>query len=350
MKTLFYITALISSLIFFGFNPIQNNNDGSEQKISSETTDCIDCHETVTPGIVADWRTSRHSYTTFEEAVKKDKLERRVSSTKVTEKLKNVVVGCYECHSLNASDHKDNFKHFGYNINIVVSPVDCSTCHVKEYEEYGNSKKANALGNLRENPVYHALVNTITGVKDYKNGKLSALDASMFTKNETCYGCHGTDVKVEGMNKINTELGEIEVPKLVNWPNQGVGRINPDGSKGSCTACHPRHSFSIEIARQPHTCEQCHLEPDVPAYEVYMESKHGNIFESKRESWKWNDVPWKLGTDFTAPTCAVCHVSLLTDSQGNLIAERSHNFGSRLWVRAFGLVYSHPQPKDGRLI
>jgi hypothetical protein len=30
-----------------------------------------------------------------------------------------------------------------------------------------------------------------------------------------------------------------------------------------------------------------------------------------------------------------------------VIAERSHNFGSRLWARLFGLIYSHPQPKSG---
>jgi len=29
-------------------------------------------------------------------------------------------------------------------------------------------------------------------------------------------------------------------------------------------ACHPRHGFSIEVARKPYTCSQCHLEPDVP--------------------------------------------------------------------------------------
>ena len=31
-----------------------------------------------------------------------------------------------------------------------------------------------------------------------------------------------------------------------------------------------------------------------------------------------------------------------------MIAERSHDFGSRLWVRVFGLIYSHPQPLSGK--
>lgn len=143
-------------------------------------------------------------------------------------------------------------------------------------------------------------------------------------------------------------MGMINVPKLTNWPNQGVGRINPDGSMGSCAACHPRHSFSIEIARKPYTCGQCHLEPDVPAFNVYLESKHGNIYSSKKHEWDFKAVPWKAGKDFQAPTCATCHNSLMTTPDGKtVIAERTHNFGARLWVRLFGLIYSHPQPKHG---
>jgi hypothetical protein len=105
--------------------------------------------------------------------------------------------------------------------------------------------------------------------------------------------------------------------------------------------------MSIEVARKPATCGQCHLEPDVPAFNVYKESKHGNIYDSLKDKWNWNSVPWKVGEDFTAPTCATCHNSLVVDSRQNIIAERSHDFASRLWIRIFGLIYSHPQPKKG---
>ena len=85
----------------------------------------------------------------------------------------------------------------------------------------------------------------------------------------------------------------------------------------------------------------------MPAWDVYEESKHGNIYSSKGNTWDFNSVPWKLGVDFKAPTCSVCHNSLLVAPDGAVIMERSHNFGSRLWVRLFGLIYSHPQPKSG---
>ena len=320
----------------------------TELPISDETQTCIDCHETVTPGIVADWRLSRHSKTTIRDAFSKDSHQRRISISNIPgEGYADYVIGCYECHNQNTADHSDSFDHFDFKINVVVSPNDCRTCHPVEVEEYQDSKKGYANYNLSKNSVYHALVNSVTGLTELDNSKLVTSPASDLAKGETCFACHGTEVKVEGTKIVTSDLGDIEVPNLLNWPNQGVGRINPDGSRGACTACHPRHSFSIEIARKPYTCGQCHLEPDVPAYNIFKESKHGNIFESIKDDWNWDEVPWQTGKDFTAPTCAVCHNSLLANPQGEIIAERSHDFGNRLWLRIFGLIYSHPQPKSG---
>ena len=54
-----------------------------------------------------------------------------------------------------------------------------------------------------------------------------------------------------------TENGKIDPD---TWPNAGVGRLNLDGSKGSCTSCHTRHRFSVAEARKPEACDQCHLQ------------------------------------------------------------------------------------------
>ncbi|MFC2163952.1 multiheme c-type cytochrome [Acidobacteriota bacterium] len=314
---------------------------------SEKTEECLECHRAISPGIVEDWLSGAHAKMTPAQAMEKSELELKVSSEPVPEELSNVAVGCYECHSLNADKHKDNFDHFDYKINVIVSPNDCATCHAKEKKQYTPSKKGNAYWNLKKNPVYHKLVETIISLKEPKQGKIIQLEASDNTEAETCYGCHGTLVEVTGTRVFETELGEVEIPQLTNWPNQGIGRINPDGSQGACTACHPRHSFSIEIARKPETCSQCHLEPDVPAWNVFRESKHGNIYSSLQNKWNWESTPWILGRDFKAPTCSVCHNSLIVDPDGEVIAERSHDFGSRLWVRIFGLIYAHPQPKSG---
>lgn len=315
--------------------------------LSSQTQACLACHSIYTPGIVHDWMTSRHSKTVPAEAMKKSSLEKRISAENLPQNLQGQTVGCYECHSLNPDAHQDNFKHMGYNINVVVTPNDCKTCHPAEVKEFAGSKKSYAHKNLMDNPVYYALTSSITGVRKYEKDQLIAEKPSARTLHETCLGCHGTKVESRSMKTVSTKLGDLQFPDLTNWPNQGVGRVNPDGSTGACTACHPRHSFSIEVARKPYTCSQCHLEPDVPAWNVYSESKHGNIYFSKYQQWNFDAVPWVVGRDFGTPTCATCHNSLVVTPDNTVVAERTHNFGARLWVRLFGLIYSHPQPKSG---
>ncbi|BDD86003.1 multiheme c-type cytochrome [Desulfofustis limnaeus] len=164
------------------------------------------------------------------------------------------------------------------------------------------------------------------------------------TDADSCLSCHGTEVKITGTETRDTEMGEMVFPTLSHWPNAGVGRVNPDGSKGACSACHTRHQFSIEMARKPYTCAQCHKGPDVPAYKVYEVSVHGNIQKAMDTYWDYQAVPWTVGKDFTAPTCATCHASEVVDEEGEVLATRSHRMNDRLPWRIFGLPYAHPHP------
>ena len=313
-------------------------------KISQETQVCLSCHVRVTPGIVADWLTSRHAHITPGEALSKPELERRISS-KPPERYLTHVIGCYECHGANPDRHPDTINHFGFRIHVIVTPQDCELCHAREVKEYSESVKANAYYILVENPLYMKLVNSSINLiyDDINVGGTRAFESS-------CLACHGTKVEFKGTKTvtIGTFAGTYTLvePIYTGWPNHGVGRINPDGTKGACTACHPRHSFSIKVARSPYTCSQCHLDPDVPAFEVWKESKHGNIFLSEWKTYNMTAVPWVPGRDFRAPTCAVCHFSLLTTPEGEIIANRTHNPDTRIWIRLFG-VYAHPQPKTG---
>ncbi|MDZ7599040.1 MAG: multiheme c-type cytochrome [Desulfobacterales bacterium] len=100
------------------------------------------------------------------------------------------------------------------------------------------------------------------------------------------------------------------------------------------------------MARKPHTCKECHVGPDVPAFKVYSASKHGNIYDSLQADWDFKAVPWTVGRDFSAPTCATCHISLLVNTDGELIAQRTHQMSDRLSWRIFGLIYAHPHPRD----
>ncbi len=347
------IAAMLSAIILFflyipGIYAQEKDAASPSAPLSEGTKACLDCHKDLHPGLVRDWLASRHAQVASGAAMKKPEMERRISAKSIPEALQSVAVGCYECHTLNPAAHKDNFDHAGFKINVVVSPNDCKTCHTTEADQYGGSTKAYALANLDNNPVFKALVETIDGIKGVKNRKPVASKSSDNTKNDTCYACHGTEIVVKGFKTVSTDVGEMQFPELLNWPNQGVGRINPDGSLGACTSCHPRHRFAIGVARKPYTCAQCHVEPDIPAWNVYRQSKHGNIFFSLEREWNFENVPWVAGRDLFAPTCATCHNSLLSTPDGTIIAERNHDFGSKPWVRIFGLIYAHPQPKSGK--
>ena len=338
-------TSLLLCLGIFLLQTI--NSTAAGKSISEATSVCIDCHGSVHPGIVDDWQSSRHAKTTLNEAMAVKGLARKISSTKVPENLKDTVVGCAECHMLRPRAHADTFEHNGYDIHVVVSPKDCSTCHSQEDEQYSKNLMAQAYDNLAENTLYQKLQRSLIGTKKRSRGRITSEPADEATKAEACYYCHGTRLKVVGKETRDTEAaGELEFPIIEGWPNQGVGRVNLDGSVGSCSACHTRHAFSIEMARKPDTCKECHVGPDVPAFKVYAASKHGNIYSAMHKSWNFKAVPWTIGKDFTAPTCAACHVSLLVDGDEEVVSERTHQMSNRLPWRIFGLVYAHPPPQS----
>jgi hydroxylamine dehydrogenase len=315
--------------------------------VSESTAECLECHSAIHPGIVKDWQDSRHARITPKQAMAAEGQALKVSSPTVPGNLLETSVGCAECHTLNPKSHADTFEHNGYSIHVVVSPDDCAFCHSREAGQYTKNIMAHAYDNLDANALYRKLQLSIIGKKKIIDGKMTYAPADEATKAEACYYCHGTRLKVTGTETRETELaGELEFPVIEGWPNQGVGRINPDGSLGSCAACHTRHVFSIEMARKPHTCKECHVGPDVPAFKVYEASKHGNIFSAMNKSWDFNAVPWRIGRDFTAPTCAACHVSLLVNKDGETVAERTHQMNNRLPWRIFGLIYAHPHPQS----
>jgi cytochrome c553 len=321
--------------------------DAAEVKVSEATQACIECHRVIHPGIVEGWQRSRHSAISPKEAMTVKGLGLKVSSPAVPEELQSVAVGCAECHTLRPKEHADTFEHNGYDIHIVVSPGDCRTCHAQEADQYSKNIMAHAYKNLAGNKVFNDLEHTILGGIQRKDGQWSIQPAHAATKAEACYYCHGTKLKVTGKEVRNTELaGELEFPKIDGWPNQGVGRVNLDGTLGSCAACHTRHQFSIEMARKPYTCKECHVGPDVPVNKVYEASKHGNLFSTHHKDWEFKAVPWTIGKDFTAPTCAACHVSLVVNTEGDVVAQRSHQMNDRLPWRMFGLVYAHPHPRE----
>ena len=248
---------------------------------------CIECHKTATPGIYADWARSRHAH---------------------------AKVGCLHCHQAEAQDPDVDQAHYkvytrkdspwaqhrySTPVSTVVTPRDCARCHPYEAKQYAKSKHA-------------ATLKIIWQIDPWLNSGLNN-DIERVTG---CYHCHGTIIKKGNGGKLDP----------MTWPNVGVGRVNLDGSRGSCAACHTRHRFSMAEARKPETCGQCHLGPDHPQKEIYAESKHGAIYRSAGTTWNFTAAPgtWTAGLDYRAPTCAVCHMS----GAGEVLT--THDVGERL--------------------
>lgn len=257
------------------------------RELTAQGKSCIDCHKSFQPGILSDWKNSRHGH---------------------------VGVSCIDCHQV-AADSPMAVKHAddsGVEIMVssLVSPATCGRCHTQAVEQFNKSGHFRAYHQIIPKDNLHALTQVHEG-RDLPELK----DAPFETG---CMQCHGTKI----------ELDESNRPTPETWPNNGMGNIYPDGATGNCNACHSRHTFSIQEARKPNACASCHLGPDHPNIEIYNNSKHGHIYNTRDRDWRWDTAPdaWEPG-DYRAPTCATCHISGI----GEL--STTHNVSERLyWV------------------
>lgn len=300
---------------------------GAHAAVPTTSRGCVDCHQRVSPGVIDHWAFSTHA-------------------------AKGV--GCVECHKAQ-SDDVDGFQHYGEHIATIVSPLDCGRCHQTEYREFAGSHHARG-GNILAS-LDNFLAETVEGSRTPFNphaptpGREIDMVNGMASAQTGCQQCHGSRVAVEAVDggvltnvdfkpdpqgkptnldalkRVKRDNEGRPVLTSASWPNTGIGRINLDGSLGSCSACHSRHDFSPRRARQPENCAKCHLGPDHPQKEIYEESKHGVAFRDLMHHMNLDAEQWVLGEDYTqAPTCATCHMSANTRNGRKV----THNAGERI--------------------
>jgi hypothetical protein len=251
--------------------------------LSNESKECLECHRELTVNIYQQWGKSKHF---------------------------RANIGCYECHRAQQSD-KDAFEHKGHWISVIVSPLDCANCHAKEADEFMTSHHAKA------GRIMGSLDNVLAEVVEGNRGMVTEAFPKGISAAAVngCWQCHGSEVKVNKGGKLDP----------ATWPNTGMGRINPDNSEGSCSACHQRHEFSVAQARQPENCGKCHMGPDHPQIEIYNESKHGINYQANKDKMNLDSAKWVVGEDYSAaPTCATCHMSATKE------LPVTHNVGLRI--------------------
>ncbi|MBF0446678.1 MAG: cytochrome c3 family protein [Magnetococcales bacterium] len=305
MKKLLMV-GLTACLSLLYFQVAEAAVKSAPKEMSETSKECADCHKKHNPGLVQQWGESKHY---------------------------GANVGCFECHQADKGD-SDAFVHDDKKvkelISIIVSPKDCQNCHEKAVNEMTNSHHAKAgriLGSLD-----NLLAEVVEGNSEFvtpgfPNGNSAAAVNG-------CWQCHGSQVKVLKNGKLDP----------ATWPNTGIGRLNPDGSEGACTACHSRHSFSVAQARNPENCGRCHMGPDHPQIEIYNESKHGIAFRANREKMHLDSSKWIPGEDyFNAPTCATCHMGATKDQ------DSTHDVGLRISWNNRPPVSVRPETSDAKM-
>jgi hypothetical protein len=325
-------SAFIISLIFVQWMEIIRKQEEAgiavqHVSVPASSKSCVDCHDKTSPGIVDHWEGSTHAHKG---------------------------VGCVECHQAGADD-PDVFDHYGALIAVVVTPRDCGRCHKTETAEFAAShhaKGGNILASLdnflaevvegaREpfnphSPTPGRAVDAVNGMASAQTGcqqchgsktALEATDGTLITVDDLKPDASGKPTNKDAVAKIKKAANGRPVLAAATWPNTGIGRINLDGSLGSCSACHSRHDFSPRRARQPENCGKCHLGPDHPQFEVFEESKHGVAYRDLKDKMNLDSESWVLGEDYSqAPTCATCHMSANTRNGRKI----THDPGERI--------------------
>ena len=246
---------IIAALIFNARRPAHETEQPKAEFVRS-TGKCAACHRKETSAVVHQFERSRHA---------------------------KEGINCLDCHS--ALEGQQKQAHRGFTIAKHLTAKNCSQCHSTEYEQFLRSRHAA--------PAWAAVLGTegftdeqIAYAETYHNGAVNRPPNQLASKEGEsatvvgCLGCHD------------------------------IGKPNEDGSIGSCTDCHARHSTSIALAREPETCGQCHMGPDHSQIEIYHESKHGVLYNAQKREMNLNADPKKLtAADMSVPTCATCHMS-----------------------------------------
>lgn len=267
---------------------------GEVDALANSTDQCVTCHRNTTPGIV-----QQYGHSTMAAAN----------------------VRCQDCHEV-AADYPGAVAHQGTYVLNQPTTAMCQKCHTAEVAQFNQSRHGL--------PAYVA----VAGSQDLPEALLAVYEAIP----------EGQFVPDKSRNIIASMEGP-EITRFACENCHNIGKPAADLSVGQCQKCHIRHEFSLEQARKPETCNNCHIGPDHPQWEIYFESKHGIAYSTGGDHWNWTAEPGTLTVqDFPAPTCATCHIS----GFGN--AGTTHDVGDRLtWYLFAPVSERRPSWQDNRV-
>ncbi len=248
-------TLIVIVLIFNAKRPETETSHPSPDFVRA-TGKCATCHRRETSAIIHQFERSEHA---------------------------KHGVTCLDCHK--AVENQEVQSHKGFSIAKYLTARNCSECHSTEYTQFLRSRHAA--------PAWAA----VSGARDFTAEQIAF--SEKYHKG--------------AVNRPANQLAIAEGESAINVGCLGchdIGKPNADGSIGTCTDCHARHSSSVALAREPETCGQCHMGPDHSQIEIYHESKHGVLYNAQKASMNLNAPPKSLTTaDMSVPTCVTCHLS-----------------------------------------
>ncbi len=283
-------TAILSAaLLINARRPSVERNQPSPALVEA-TGKCAECHRQTTAAIIAQYERSRHA---------------------------QKGVNCLDCHK--PLEGQPSMSHNGFVIARSLTSKNCAQCHAHEYDQFVRSRHAG--------PSWAA----VNGTSDFSKEQIEL--GERYHKGAVLRPPHPVG-SAEGAAAIVTGCNACHA----------IGKPNADGSFGSCTACHARHSASVALAREPSTCGQCHMGPDHSQVEIYEESKHGALYVAQHDSFRLSADPKRLTVaDMSVPTCATCHMSGLEG------AKLTHDVTERLsWYLFAPVSQKRPDYQRGQ--
>lgn len=132
-------------------------NEALSEETPERKTSCVQCHEKIMPGQVADWRSSRH----FEEDIT-----------------------CSDCHGENHKSEKD--------ANLVTLPDEhvCAECHEEQFNQFVKGKHNFGWSSLNAMAVTHVEPD------------------ELMEGGGGCGGCHNMGIKTDAQKKELREKGQ----------------------------------------------------------------------------------------------------------------------------------------------
>jgi hypothetical protein len=193
---------------------------------------CIECHAGATPGIVSDWKLSRHA---------------------------DVSVGCDACHGSAHGTAADASK------ARLPTPDTCARCHATQAEQYKGSKHALAWAAMMAMPTFH-------------------YQPAVFTDGlEGCGGCHAIGLKEEADQKAIARVSgrNYGVGACASCHTRHTFSVKEAREPQACKSCHmgfdhaqwemydsSKHGVRHELVKlgalpgdsSAPTCQTCHMQ------------------------------------------------------------------------------------------